>query len=266
MVDAADGDADDPDELSETDELRVVVYMSGVGQDKQHWLVDSVAKAAYSNLTGQINTKVQQTIDGYLTSNGLTDVPIMLVGYSNGGQQMQIYATTGQYKANVTDVVTFASPQIKKASEYPSATHILNIQGSNDWVATTFGHADAADSYTNPLHLSTLDNIQLNADIWLGSINIFGNRPFAKAAQHALAIRSQEQALRSVRALYVVPGNKNLPPAPWTDRHDPNTYVAYAQKFDDTARDPNSMYGTLRDDVSAYAGGVVTSSGNISMT
>lgn len=117
--------------------VRLIVYMSGVADN-----ATSLASGAFSN-AGAAYTKTTTVVDQQIAK--WKPAEVMWVGHSNGGQQGQIYASTHPI---VTTLVTFGSPLIKKTSEFPANTHVLDIQADNDWVAQRFNHADAKDSYS----------------------------------------------------------------------------------------------------------------------
>jgi len=108
---------------------KLIVYISGVNGGF------SLSNAFITSATGIPTGTVRWFVDKY----GSQADDIMLVGYSNGGMQVQAYAGQqafgGQYASKVRTIVTFASPLIKKPSELPSGTVVLNIRAKNDGVA-----------------------------------------------------------------------------------------------------------------------------------
>ncbi len=113
---------------------RMVVYMSGMTQT-----VESTADAVFSN-GGLLRRDVQDYIDKAYVAFGKPK-EIQLVGYSNGGQQMQNYAAAGTYKANVTSVVLFAAPLIKTTTDFGSDA--IAFIDTNDPVPNRFSHSDS---------------------------------------------------------------------------------------------------------------------------
>lgn len=160
---------------------QMVVYASGVpGAPEKpkltgNWFTDLGLKAAYAaklaaywtsdlpyalgqsaktNLTGRAAQKTYQEIDkAYAdilkTHAGTDPVPIMFVGHSNGGQQLQAYAANGKYRNYVLSLYTFGSPIIKKPTDYPVSTAVLNIYDDNDPVVfgTTMYRLDAYKAF-----------------------------------------------------------------------------------------------------------------------
>ena len=113
---------------------RMVVYMSGMTQT-----VESTADAVFSN-GGLLRRDVQDYIDKAYVAFGKPK-EIQLVGYSNGGQQMQNYAAAGTYKANVTSVVLFAAPLVKTTTDFGSDA--IAFVDTNDPVPNRFSHSDS---------------------------------------------------------------------------------------------------------------------------
>ena len=107
---------------------------------------DTTAQAYRNNRVGPV-LRASPITAGVIEA--VHPVSIMLVGHSDGGQNMQAYAATGKYKSLVQQVVTFASPIIKTVDDYSPGTSILNIQNVNDPVPTLFNHPDAVDSYAD---------------------------------------------------------------------------------------------------------------------
>lgn len=68
-------------------------------------------------------------------TNDNPDVPIMLVGYSQGGMDAQRIAATGDY--NVTAVVTYGSPLITDAT---GAYQVIHLQAEDDPVPKQFNN------------------------------------------------------------------------------------------------------------------------------
>lgn len=100
---------------------------------------ETISGAGYRSVSNQLNREIAYVDANYTPSPRLEghQIPIMLVGHSNGGQQFQVYATGGKYKSRVVEVITFGSPIIKKASEYgPNNisyyTEVLHIIDPND--------------------------------------------------------------------------------------------------------------------------------------
>ena len=137
--------------IATKDGTKLVVYMTGIaGMPKWYSAFNDVASdisSAYPNVAGQAYTAASNYINSVIEA--VHPVSIMLVGHSDGGQNMQAYAATGKYKSLVQQVVTFASPIIKTVDDYSPGTSILNIQNVNDPVPTLFNHPDAVDSYAD---------------------------------------------------------------------------------------------------------------------
>lgn len=124
----------------------IVVYASGVAGFPEGWnllnpfswgnMVSTWLQAGFSNVTGLSNRRVSAAIDKVVTYVDTnypdTYVPIILVGHSNGGQQLETYAATGTYKDRVLALYTFGSPAIKNASEFSDQTLVFDVQDVND--------------------------------------------------------------------------------------------------------------------------------------
>lgn len=122
---------------------RMVVYMTGI--DGFFNNPDSAIVGLLGN-TGWLNPIVSSFIDGAVAQ--WKPEEIMLVGFSNGGQQMQNYAG---WSANantklVKSLVLFGAPLTKKADELQNASS-LSILDLNDLTAANLTHVDAGSSY-----------------------------------------------------------------------------------------------------------------------
>lgn len=232
----------------------VIVYMMGVSDEPA-----SIADAAYSNASGAMYPKAMAAIDDYIAKGFLQNVPIMLVGYSNGGQQMQIYATSGEYRSSVSTVVTFASPLIKKTSEFADNAYVVNVQADNDWVPGKFTHPDVRQSYVDdPNRLLKTAQRFIN---W-GNFNIFGWHPFGFLLTVGRNMQAKAQDQLDHKIIYTALGDKSLPGFPNTAVHQPSAYADYAAAFD-TAAEANDTYAGLRDDLSRFDGLVLYSTGDL---
>ncbi|WP_217889780.1 YncE family protein [Mycolicibacterium sp. PAM1] len=139
-------DAHTPDKLtaqlvSSGGKKKMIVYMTGIQGLFQN--PDSVIDGALGN-AGWLNPKVSEFIDNTVTM--WTPTEIMLVGFSNGGQQMQNYAADGANKKLVKSLVMFAAPLTKKADQI-GQTNSLGILDVEDRTYETWTHADAVQSY-----------------------------------------------------------------------------------------------------------------------
>lgn len=117
-------------------------------------LPTALGQATYTNISGRAARKTYQAIDNayaeILKNHAGTDpVPIMFVGHSNGGQQLQAYAANGKYRDYVLSLYTFGSPIIKKPTDYPVSTGVLNIYDDNDPVVFggTMFRVDAYEAF-----------------------------------------------------------------------------------------------------------------------
>jgi len=123
---------------------RMVVYMSGMdalalgalipgtlnpNQPKDIETLFNSNLPTLLNNTGILRTDVQDYINSAYKKFNTTSAPvaeIQLVGHSNGGQQMQAYASAGTYRGMVTSLVVFGSPLIKRTDE-------LGDKSQKDW-------------------------------------------------------------------------------------------------------------------------------------
>jgi YVTN family beta-propeller protein len=132
---------------------RMIVYMSGIDPV-------TIPEGGFSN-TGSLNPLVSGFIDAAV--NDWHPTEIMLVGFSNGGQQMQNYAATGANSKLVKVVVLLAAPLTKTAVELPN-TDSLDIVDVGDQTYSNWSHPDAQNSY--------LDNPSDNKDLyWAGTFS-----------------------------------------------------------------------------------------------
>ncbi|SBS74821.1 40-residue YVTN family beta-propeller repeat protein [uncultured Mycobacterium sp.] len=123
---------------------KLVVYISGVGGNL-------ASQTAFLDLKAGFNDPaVSKAIDRVVELNGKVN-EIMLVGFSKGGSAAQVYAASGKYGGKnglVTTVVTFASPLVKKATDYPANIDVLNLEAVDDYiprdefVGSMFGFVD----------------------------------------------------------------------------------------------------------------------------
>ncbi|MGQ9350947.1 Ig-like domain-containing protein [Mycolicibacterium gilvum] len=139
-------DAHTPDKLtaqlvSSGGKKKMIVYMTGIQGLFEN--PDSVIDGALGN-AGWLNPKVSEFIDNAVTM--WTPTEIMLVGFSNGGQQMQNYAADGANKKLVKSLVMFAAPLTKKADQI-GQTNSLGILDVEDRTYQKWTHADAVQSY-----------------------------------------------------------------------------------------------------------------------
>lgn len=223
---------------------RVVVYMSGISGDGP--LTQSSLNAIVANISGTQYSQVGQYIDKFIEDRNLGgDAVIMLVGLSNGGQQMQFYATGGKYRSQVTTVVTFASPLVKKVGEYPEQVtpwvdsswsgipYVINIQAKNDPVPSAGNKPGTVPSYQDGNRTA----IELaRARVAVANFSIFGWRPFGGFLAQAKAdlARAEKKAAdnRATKILYIVPGEGTLS---GLAAHGKDVYLPYAAAFDASA-------------------------------
>lgn len=117
---------------------RMVVYMSGIDGD-------SFLDGLIGN-TGARSRNVSEFIDK--AARDWQPMEIMLVGLSNGGQQMQNYAATGAHRDKVTVMVLLGAAPTKKTSEISGvASLLISDLGDTTWTKATVPHRDALDSY-----------------------------------------------------------------------------------------------------------------------
>lgn len=108
---------------------RYVVYLDGTGGagPGQEWsLTDRLSWWANA---GKMNGIVDESL-----FRRLDDIPagadVMLVGYSQGGLDAQTLAASG--RLNVTDVVTFGSPQVLNLAPANLGTNVLHLEAVGD--------------------------------------------------------------------------------------------------------------------------------------
>lgn len=139
-------DADTPDKLTaqlvnDGGKKKMIVYMTGIQGLFQN--PDSVIDGALGN-AGWLNPTVSQFIDDAVSMWDPKE--IMLVGFSNGGQQMQNYAADGANRGLVKSLVMFGAPLTKKADQIQQ-TNSLGILDVEDRTYERWTHADAELSY-----------------------------------------------------------------------------------------------------------------------
>jgi hypothetical protein len=158
---------------------RLVVSMTGMR--------DNLSAALLGN-TGWLDPAVSDFIDTAYEDWGLaSETEIMLVGFSNGGQQMQNYAAVGKYRDRVTVLLLFGAPLTRTADEI--AADSLLIQDLGDKTYALYTHADAVNSYdgndldrktifstgkvlsTDTHTLPTYRNAAIEFDNWLNGPN-----------------------------------------------------------------------------------------------
>ncbi|KQY02941.1 hypothetical protein ASD37_25680 [Mycobacterium sp. Root135] len=122
---------------------RMMVYMTGIDPGNPF----SVADAAYGN-TGLLNRSVSDFIDNaYDKWSAKKKIQgITLVGFSDGGQQMQNYAGTGAHAGLVNNLVLYGAPLIKTTKDIKGKSSLAFASG-DDLVVTGGSHHDAFDSY-----------------------------------------------------------------------------------------------------------------------
>ena len=117
---------------------RLVVYMSGID--------DGSGFDGVSGNTGLPNPLVFSYIDQAVQDWDPEE--IMLVGFSGGGQQMQIYAATGFYKERVKVLVLLGAGPTMTIFQIPQTVSLLiSDRGDKVWNAATAGHLEALASY-----------------------------------------------------------------------------------------------------------------------
>jgi hypothetical protein len=123
--------------------------------------------------TGLLRTDVQDYINAAynkFTANGAQIVEVQLVGHSNGGQQLQAYASAGTYRGQVTSLVVFGSPLIKKTDElgdksqkgWETKLKAIAFRNNADivpWVSDVL-RAAGIRSVSNPLGIPGLDAVR----------------------------------------------------------------------------------------------------------
>jgi hypothetical protein len=116
---------------------RLVVSMTGMRAN--------LSEALLGN-TGWLNPTVSDFIDTAYEDWGLSSgTEIMLVGFSNGGQQMQNYAAVGKYRDKVTVLLLFGAPLTRRADEITADSLLIQDLGDNTYALYT--HGDAVQSY-----------------------------------------------------------------------------------------------------------------------
>lgn len=117
---------------------RMVVYMSGIDGGSG---IDGATGNA-----GIPNPLVFNYIDAAV--HDWDPAEIMLVGFSGGGQQMQIYAATGFYKERVKVLVLLGAGPTKTIFQIPQTVSLLiSDRGDKVWDVATVGHLEALASY-----------------------------------------------------------------------------------------------------------------------
>jgi hypothetical protein len=138
-LDASTGDKLTAQMVSGSDgNARLVVSMTGMR--------DKLSDALMGN-TGWLNPIVSDFIDQAYEDWGLaaSGAEIMLVGFSNGGQQMQNYAAAGKYGNSVTVLLLFGAPLTKTANEIIADSLLIKDLGDNTY--SRYTHGDAVMSY-----------------------------------------------------------------------------------------------------------------------
>lgn len=126
---------------------RLVVYIGGTNDvfgTNQSW-VDNIPKA----MAGALDPDLLPTIDEAVRLNG--DLPIMLVGYSQGGIDAQNIAASGRYR-NVTSVVTFGTVVTKGPNvepPIPNSVNVVHFIDENDPIPYYFTAAPVLDQNEN---------------------------------------------------------------------------------------------------------------------
>lgn len=110
---------------------RVVVYISGVGDDA--YSANAALQAKKGTIDPNVERVINQTIEN-IEQRGEYVSEIMLVGFSKGGMTAQNYAAKGLYSGRVKAVVTFAAPLVKKAHEYGPDVDVLHLVAKNDYI------------------------------------------------------------------------------------------------------------------------------------
>jgi pimeloyl-ACP methyl ester carboxylesterase len=106
---------------------------------------DNLAEALMGN-TGWLNPMVSDFVDQVYEAWSLPSATeIMLVGFSNGGQQMQNYAAAGKYRDRVIALVLFGAPLTRTADEITADSLLIQDLGDNTYALYT--HNDAVISY-----------------------------------------------------------------------------------------------------------------------
>jgi YVTN family beta-propeller protein/VCBS repeat-containing protein len=178
---------------------RMVVYLSGMDQPKIKELATAAAKAgllaisggrvltkaevnalvgfaasnlpAFANNTGVLRQDVDKYISDAFKQFNTTAAPIkeiQLVGHSNGGQQMQAYASAGTHRGLVTSLVVYGSPLIKKPEE-------LGDKKQKDWQTKVTAIAFRNNADPVPWISESLRGVPgsiwygLNGVVWVGN-------------------------------------------------------------------------------------------------
>ncbi len=173
---------------------RMVVYMTGIERFFNN--PDSAIVGLMGN-TGWLNPIVSSFIDDAVEK--WKPAEIMLVGFSNGGQQMQNYAG---WSANantklVKSVVLFGAPLTKKADELQSASSLAIID-LHDLTMFNLTHADAYSSYAD----NGSDNRTFYTSITATSGDTHGQGTYEKAAANLDAEATKRWLSADVKKIY----------------------------------------------------------------
>ncbi|WP_158230636.1 Ig-like domain-containing protein [Mycobacterium sp. shizuoka-1] len=120
--------------------VRMIVYMSGIAPGVNESTLNSIT-SNFGSLREDVEDYIDLAYEEFSKDGPIEEIE--LVGHSNGGQQMQLYAASGKYAAEVTSVVVVGAPLIKKASEFHSDA--LAFIDENDPVPINFSHWADAD-------------------------------------------------------------------------------------------------------------------------
>lgn len=108
---------------------RMIVSMSGAREDSPADVLSGSVAEGVQGDNGWLNPVVGDFIDQ--TVSEWQPSQIMLVGFSNGGQQMENYAANGTYRNLVTNLVLFGAPITQNTNALPGIDSV-DIVDSGD--------------------------------------------------------------------------------------------------------------------------------------
>jgi hypothetical protein len=130
---------------------RMIVSMSGAQEDSPGDILSGSVAEGVQGDNGWLNPIVSNFIDQAVAEYQPSE--IMLVGFSNGGQQMENYAAQGTYKNLVTTVVLFGSPITQNTSAIAGIDSV-DIVDSGDQATSLLLAAEGYGNY----NATTADN------------------------------------------------------------------------------------------------------------
>lgn len=206
----------------------VVAYLGGT--TPQVFTDNQSIERNIPSFTGAVDEKqvtaIQNAVDAAVAYSRTSTIPIMLVGYSQGGMDAQNLASQVRFRNGVvTDVVTYASPIISTSKNIPNTVRFVDLIDNGDFVPKF-------SSYNSE-------------DATLFANDLANNTVFADASANDGALVYNDNAVFNIAGIFGTHTGLLALHGDWS------TYEQVAHAFDDRASSVNS-YAQIQNAITTY--------------